>query len=153
MSLKCGITGFHSYKKVNELPSVGFEEFKRTLTGVMTSMGYKPKTFNSAGVTPNFHIGVFEKGKERISVICNSVYPVVALTLEPAENACELAYINSPIIENAITQYTEYEFLSKEYLETPFSKDNIGNLNEAEISQIKYWQPINIGEIVFNWWD
>lgn len=153
MSLKCGITGFHSYKKVKEFPSIEFEEFKRALTGVLTSTGYKPQTFSSAGVTSNFHIGVFEKDKERISVVCNSVYPVVALTLEPADNVCELVYINSPTIENAITQYTEYQVLSKEYLQTPLSKDNTADLNEVEISQVKYWQPKNIGEVVFNWWD
>jgi hypothetical protein len=64
-----------------------------------------------------------------------------------------LVYVNSPTIENAITQYTDFEVLSKEYLETSFSKDNMDDLNDAEISQLKYGQPATFGEVIFNWWD
>jgi hypothetical protein len=27
------------------------------------------------------------------------------------------------------------------------------DLNDAEISQLKYGQPATFGEVIFNWWD
>ena len=30
---------------------------------------------------------------------------------------------------------------------------NKNELNEAELSNIKYWKPLTVGDIVFNYWD
>ena len=152
MVLKCGITGFHSVDRFHELPRVDFKDFKQMLGSVMSSMGYKPIEFKHSDSTHNFHIGVFEKNREQLFIICNPVYPVVALTLDP-EKVFGLDFISVPTVENAINQYTEYVVLTKEYLETPFSKYDTGELNDAEISQIKYWKPKTLGEVIFNWWD
>ncbi len=113
MILKNGITGFHSSNKIHELPQVKFEDFKKNMFRVMSSIGYKPIAFKPAGVTPNFHIGHFEKGKDRICIVCNTIYPFVTVVLEPKESICELTYVEIPTIETVITQYTEYSVLRK----------------------------------------
>ena len=54
---------------------------------------------------------------------------------------------------DAVEQYTEFTVLSMEYLGAFLSKDKLANLNEMELSQIKYWQPAVIGDVIFNWRD
>ena len=153
MHSKCGVTGFHDQKETHELPVVKFEEFKKNITAVLSALGYKPLYLSEAGVTPSFHFGTFENNGERIFLVCNTVYPLIAVASEIDELECELQFIDLPAVADAVEQYTEFTVLSMEYLGAFLSKDKLANLNEMELSQIKYWQPAVIGDVIFNWWD
>lgn len=153
MELKDGITGFLHMSQRKSLPHIEMETFKKEIAGSLAQLGYRLLYFREAGVTPNFHLVVFEKGGERLGVICNSIYPVVALVKEFDEGVCELRYIEDANAEYLIESCTSFYIVSAADLDQELTSDALKELSEAELSQIKYWKPKTIGEAVFNWWD
>lgn len=153
MVLKDGITGFFQMSQRKSLPHIEMETFKKEVSGSLAQLGYRLLYFREAGVTPNFHLVVFGKGGERLGVICNSIYPVVALVKEIDVGVCELRYIEDENVENLIESNTSFHIVSTADLDQELTSGALKELNEAELRQINYWKPQTIGEVVFNWWD
>ena len=96
---------------------------------------------------------MFGKGGERLGVICNSIYPVVALVKEIDVGVCELRYIEDENVENLIESNTSFHIVSTADLDQELTSGALKELNESELRKINYWKPQTIGEVVFNWWD
>lgn len=43
--------------------------------------------------------------------------------------------------------------LSVEDLSLPMSKVDVAELAEAELTQVRYWRPQVLSDLLFNWWD
>ena len=86
-------------------------------------------------------------------MICNSIYPVVALVEELEEGVCELRYVEHAAAKSLIDSYTSFECISSDELARELTTDALKELNSVELSQVRYWKPQTIGEVVFNWWD
>lgn len=151
MDLPDGISGFHYYTEGDVAPKSDFLSFKQQISAVMSAAGYKPVGYEKSGITPNFHVGLFSKGDVEIAVLCNAEYPVIALAERP--EFCNLQFIELPELEAQLESYTSYRLLTKSQLEAGIEDADLDQLNRAECSQIRYWEPANIGEIIFNWWD
>ena len=154
MILRSGISGFYNRVDQARLPEVKLKTFKKEIISVIAMAGYRPCYFRKADLTPNFHLGVFAKEQGvTIGVVCNSIYPLVTFVEEPKEYECSLAYIDLEEPAEMIEEHTNFKVLYQNELSTKLSAAELKCLNEAELSQIKYWQPQTIGEIIFNWWD
>ena len=118
----------------------------------MATLNYRPISFEEAGITPNFHRGSFKApdGSE-IIILCNAFHPLI--TLCSAVDYCQITFIKVQNIEQALTNYTSYQLLSKELLDTTVTEEELEALNSMEHSQFDYWKPDTLGEIIFNWWD
>ena len=154
MSLRSGISGFYNKADQGGLPEVKLKAFKEEIIPLMTMAGYQPCYFKEADITPNFHLGGFTKGQGvMVGVACNAIYPVVAFVEEPKEHECSLTFIDLKEPAEMIEKHTNFKVLTQKELNTKLSLAELKYLNKAELSQIKYWQPQTIGEIIFNWWD
>ena len=150
--LHSGITGF-GYNDENEPFTMNpISDFKREVSGAMATLNYRPKSFKEAGITPNFHHGLFRAPEgSNIIILCNAFQPLIALCSEIDFGV--ISFISEPNIEQTLTSYTGYEVLTKEQLDAPVTDEELAALNGMEYSQYDYWKPDTLGEIIFNWWD
>lgn len=116
----------------------------------------KVSEFQYPGIVTNFYRALLAVDIEHqtlcAQVLLNKVYPLIAIAA-PAE----YNYLNLEFLDSALSKQFDYEYkvLSKQELETPFNPNEslAGILLEAEISQIKYWLPQRVGDVIFNFWD
>lgn len=153
MKLVEGITGFYDASERDGLPHVAVEIFKKEVVGALAPLGYKLVEIEEAGVTPNFHLALFEQDGTKLAVVCNSIYPYIALANAPEESGCELKFITNERIEYAIGAYTTFAVIPFISLCEKLTPDSLSCLNKAELHQVNYWRPNTVGEIIFNWWD
>ncbi len=153
MKLIEGIAGFYDASEKKGLPHVQVGKFKKEVAGALAPLGYKLVEVREAGVTPNFHLALFKNLDKTLAVVCNSIYPYVALAEEPENHTCELNYIIDESTEDWIQNYTSFDIIPALELQKELTAEDLSCLNSAELSQAKYWQPKIIGEVIFNWWD
>lgn len=95
----------------------------------------------------NYFYAQFTSDGQNFYVLLNKYYPVIAFTNE-------LTFMNKAFVDfTEISSYfTGYDMVRAEVLNARFT--NIEHdLSKAETEQIKYWEPISIGNIIFNEWD
>jgi len=150
--LKKGISGFYN---ISEQPPelITASVFKNDISSVLSSVGFKPKSFIESGITPNFHYAHFTSAGCDLHIVCNEIYPVIAFVNMPDLKSCRLEFILNNEIKKIIEQYSIYKVLNPEELNNPIQPNDLKQLNSAELGQIEYWKPETVGEIVFNWWD
>ncbi len=153
MKLVEGIAGFYDASEQDGLPHVSVEIFKKEIVGALAPLAYRLIEIEEAGVTPNFHLALFEQEGRRLVVVCNSIYPYIALANEPEKSKCQLNFLTNESIEDAIGTYTNFEVIPSTSLCEQLTSENLSYLNKAEQSQVNYWRPNTVGEVIFNWWD
>ena len=69
------------------------------------------------------------------------------------EADCKPVFEDSPALAVAMFEAWPCHTASvEELLRTP-SADDLAALSEADLEQVRHWNPKTLGEIVFNWWD
>ncbi|MFC0544732.1 hypothetical protein [Kutzneria chonburiensis] len=141
MQLPRGATGFWS---ASATPPVNVRTFK--------SLGYSVGpvvSFQSAGVTPNFHLLTLRLPAGDLGVICHELLPLIAFVTVPLID-CSLTFVSRPEL---VPSFPGFEALTAEDLHTPVSRADLSLLDAAEHRQIRHWRPATVGEILFNHWD
>jgi len=64
----------------------------------------------------------------------------------------EMSNFTSPPSEMGV-YHLNYTVCSTQYLKSELTNEDTSELNQAEMSQINYWQPKSKGELLFNFWD
>lgn len=151
--LKRGITGFFNWNLRETLPEVNFKEFKQACYFCARHAGYKSLSCTPKNVTPNFHYCLIQKNNETIGVLCNSIYPLIAFCNPLNENSCAIHFVDNLILQDAFSASTKFIVAKASELLSNPSDEHLLLLDPCEREQIEYWQPVTVGEIIFNWWD
>ncbi|WP_145058448.1 hypothetical protein [Adhaeretor mobilis] len=131
-----------------------FDDFKRIAYGCATPCGYAVTALTERGLTPNFHTAALENGNDRVHLLGHSSYRIIAFANPREDYSCELSFRDLPVIAEALRQmFPDVTIATVEELSRPVTKTELELLDRAEIEQVKYWKPVTVGELAFNWWD
>ncbi|ONH26252.1 hypothetical protein [Pseudofrankia asymbiotica] len=114
--------------------------------GAMTST-------HPAGVTPNFHTVAIDYPGHSVAVLRHATLPLVAFTRPQLTSDTALAFVDEPPLAAAIHETSELEVLAVDQLHLPLARADLTALTSAELSQIAYWKPETVGDLLFNFWD
>lgn len=129
-----GITGFCSARD-QPLPTTDFRLFKATCYELAREFGL---------MQPQREASCF--------IICNAYYWYLGFleALPPKPST----FVN--IADWAawfVRRQPTWRMLSRDELTSTAEGAACRNLEKPELDQVKYWKPVSIGEIVFNYWD
>jgi len=105
-------------------------------------------------VTPNFHEALVSlpNGADTVRVLCNAHHPIVAFAAPAThEGDVRLQFLDCPQLAGALSD--EFCILSAQDACAGISSDLVAQMGEAELSQMRYWRPHRIGDVIFNYWD
>ncbi len=95
----------------------------------------------------NYHIVV----TDQMTVLVNSIHPVVAFTLATGEPYMEIPFVDWPkFVEIMQERHVDWACLAPSFLEQKPTDDLLSELDDSEMNQFKYWQTESIGDIMFN---
>jgi len=144
-----GVTGFDGSGK-GPPPEVAAHEFKAACQAAARAWGGTVCSFQGSAYPFNYHGAVLEREGTRLSVLCNTHYPLVAF-MDPADPAPR--YVDAPELHRFFREQTEFTPLDTEFLRANPTREHLRDLGPTELQQIDYWRPENLGEIIFNGWD
>lgn len=157
ISLPKGITDF-GHPEINE--EISELEFKQFCYDLLAEFGYHQ--FSSIRTySGNYRIGRLSNKDDFIHVIMNKYYPFVGLAdkyeggnVSYIDYQDMRAYINAKSrLINIASKYPFYSCLGVIELEAEVTDETIKLLDKEEISQLQYWKPAMIKDIIFNNWD
>jgi hypothetical protein len=151
--LRRGITGLSEVGDIRPAPGFGFEDFKTVVYSAARAIGGRVAEARPAGITPNFYQALVELTTERLSVLCNSVFPVIAFCEPIPEGKCKTVFRDCPKLAAAIAKLGSWEIASAAQLDAPVSREELAQLAPYEQKGVKYWRCRSIGRIIFNWFD
>lgn len=91
----------------------------------------------------------YNYGSTNVVILRNANHAMLAFSCTEEE---PFVFLDVPQLQAAF-ETLGYEVLSKEYLESYPTEQDIADLSKQEIKDYRYWRPSRIGEIVFNFWD
>ncbi|WP_027001482.1 hypothetical protein [Hugenholtzia roseola] len=153
-----GITGFapSESKSTNKSPnpttivSATWQDFERS--ALLVSRWQLLELYQQ--MPPfNFHFALFERDKRQMGVLCHRDFALVA-------------FVNLPLHKQAYTEGEDLTLIFERFFEVlpadflrlrpnadhPDSVFSLQNLADEEFAQMAYFQPENIGQIIFNNW-
>ena len=91
-------------------------------------------------------------GTETVRVLCNAHYPIVAFASPAAQEwDVRVQFVECPLLAEHLSG--EFTILSVQDACAGVSPAAIAQLGEAELDQMRYWNPQRIGDVIFNYWD
>ncbi len=150
--LPSGITGFVSdiSQKKN---AVSFSEFKSDMMKLSQKLHTKIIACNAIITCENYFSCQVMYKEQTISILCNTVYPLIGICEAENPNIIPRKFVSIEELENYISGLRNYTVVSPEFLHSSVVGSAIEDLSVQELSNINYWRPKEINEIVFNFWD
>ena len=156
LQLPRGITGFWSQQSAAP-PRVKSAAFRaRCATAAVALHGKlleNPADLEQFG--RNFYVQAMTYKGRTISILCNVHAPWLALIdglVDASRNTGEQAFVDDQLLSNPLAN-GEWRVLDAATLRTPLNHIDLTALDPAELTQVAYWKPRTVGEIVFNHWD
>ncbi|MER7563517.1 hypothetical protein ACGFWE_14375 [Streptomyces sp. NPDC048523] len=87
------------------------------------------------------------------AVLCHASWPVVAFTDAPPVPMRPVSGFVAPPVSVGAFATAGFEVLSPDVLSTPLSRLDLTGLTKADRSDIRYWRPDALADLLFNWWD
>lgn len=138
--IKKGITGFHSIREA--LPAMNdYKNFRNICYSMQNVLNRKIIDTDNPDYT-NYFLTEFDN---KLYFLLNKYYPIAGFTNE----------ISTPdkiFIDAEFDFFTEYEIIPAVILNSGF-KETENNLSQCELEQVKYYNPVSVGNIIFNEWD
>lgn len=152
IKLPQGITGFVSdiSQKKN---AVSFTEFKEDMANLGQKFNVKIIACNPILTCENYFSCQIEYKNQTISILCNTVYPVIGFCTTDNPNKMPRKFLSIEEMEHHLIRLRNYAIAPPEFLHSPVEGNVIEDLSMQELSQINYWRPKEISEIIFNYWD
>ena len=151
-SLKYGITGFYN-RTGTKPPEVDLRIFTEKCYIAARELGgkvLKPTDRNNHAIM-NFSYKTLSVYGKDICILINNHYPIISYAIPPV-NIGNIDFYECEIITKWFDDNSEYYYPGLAILHNPPERF-LNELNSAEIEQIKYWKPTNLGDIIFNFWD
>jgi hypothetical protein len=152
--LRRGITGFWDATEV-PLAFVDIPGFRGHCYEVARQIGGRVVV----DINPNSHsvssfvVIVLDTKYREVAALLHSHLPVIAFAATPIIAGVPLQFLDCLELARAFSNFGMYEVTSASELERPFSQDDLIDLSDAELAQVKYWKPRRIGDVAFNYWD
>ncbi|MFE1314809.1 hypothetical protein [Streptomyces sp. NPDC058755] len=151
MRLERGATGFwgHGDERVSVTDVTLFRsvcwEAARRIGGRVSELAF-------AGAS-SFHALTITSRAEEYVVLCHAHLPVIAFAnVHPVPGQPLSGFVDPPPWVDDLG-VAGFRCLSVEDLRTPMAKVDVTELAEAELTQIRYWHPAVLSDLLFNWWD
>ena len=144
MLLNRGITGFFDVNS-HTLNENDFITFKKILYSIHINEWNLIEICNPNNT--NYFYANFTYNGHNLYILLNKYYPIIAFTNELTLN--EKLFID---ISESLIYFSNYDVVGAETLNSEFTNYE-HNLSKIELEQIKYWNPISVGNIIFNEWD
>ncbi|MFC8616506.1 hypothetical protein ACFT9M_08830 [Micromonospora purpureochromogenes] len=148
--LPAGATGFgvRSHDPDGDLRSfrtVCHDAAQRTGSSVTSCM--------AADVTPSFHTVVVVRGDRAVALLRHTLLPLVALARPRCVGDAGVAFVDDATLAAALAEVSGLRVLSVAQLHTPLSRVDLTALTADEHTQLAYWKPDTVGDLLFNFWD
>ncbi len=145
MILKKGITGFFDCKD-SPVPEMDFKIFKTLCHTIDNCTQWKFIHINS-NPDGNYYSAEFKTSSGIIYLLLNKHYPIIGFTQQL--NIGDIVFTDNNDISYLLGNY---EIVSADIL-NGWIDDVVNELSEVEQSQVEYWNPSSVGNVVFNSWD
>ncbi|MFI2431373.1 hypothetical protein [Streptomyces sp. NPDC018693] len=101
----------------------------------------------------SFYSVAITRRAETHVVLCHAHLPVIAFAdAAPVPGRPLTGFVDPPGWADGFST-VGFRCLSVEELRTPMSDVDATGLTEAELTQIRYWRPEALSDLLFNWWD
>lgn len=152
--LPVGTTGFgNASLRENVSLFQGEKIFKAECYEVARIFESKVDRFEKPSQVCNYRLCVLQmmpsSKNVKVTILCNDVYAMLAFSIT---EEIPFEFIDAPQLSSAF-ESLGYVVLSKSFLESYPTALAIKNLSSSEMKEYRYWKPIRIGDIIFNWWD
>jgi len=147
------ITGF--FDSADQPRSLDGTDFKKACHQIAQINGGTVERIDLELAGRSYFGATIRTTSENVSVLCNSVYPYVAFVQPNAFGLGfpELTFIDPVHLTAAFANVTSFQPLDAEWLEADLSSDLLADLTPSEQSELAYWKPKSVGQVVFNSWD
>ncbi|MFJ9871081.1 hypothetical protein [Streptomyces sp. NPDC101165] len=151
MRLERGATGFwgHADEPVSETDVTLFRsvcwEAARRIGGHVGELAFARAS--------SFHAFTVTSRAEEYAALCHAYLPVSAFAGAPPVPGQPLSGFVDPPPWVDDLGVSGFRCLPVEDLRTPMAKVDVTELAEAELTQIRYWCPAVLSDLLFNWWD
>ncbi|MBR0484859.1 MAG: hypothetical protein IJJ69_08815 [Oscillospiraceae bacterium] len=133
MILPVGVTGFFQKSIPPELDFKNFQQYC-----------YSVREFPVLEISNQKQNNYFCAKFADFYLLLNKYYPFAG--------AVKVLSAEKIFINISFPEFFAYQFLPAEFLNSPFDFRN-HQLSKAELQQILYWNPVSVGNIIFNEWD
>jgi len=151
MILPKGITGFYS---AGDKPTqVNPRLFSKACYSIITSKNAEVLCI-STQLEPDksYYYAALELSGRSVLILCNTNTPFIAFA-EPGNDVIYEEFIDDVDLASVFEAIKPFKVLPADVLNATPQDNHLSELSEAEISQIKYWNPRRLGEIIFNHWE
>jgi hypothetical protein len=152
MKLPRGITGIRTPKDP-PLPQSDFSRFKSDCYEIARSTGARVRAVTFPQGTNSFGYAILAFDEQSIAVLLNAHYPLIAFPESFVPDQHPNAFVDHAALATAFKTLGAYTVPSRDELESSVSAEACQELSPAELSEVKYWRPRCIGEVIFNFWD
>lgn len=142
MKLPCGVTGFTTHPI-----KIDGKFFKTCCYTVARQIGADLMECEATiGVARNYYYAVFRNNQ--LKILCNPYYGFITFSANEAGT-----FADEPQLAQLFSQFDSFHVLTSTNLEIFPEHLYLTDLNESELTQINYWKPSRLGDIIFNFWD
>lgn len=149
MKLPRGITGLWSTHDGLSIGKFSVSVLKDSLYPAEYSRRFKIGDFKKEiGYRSFYRFPVIDKQKNTsFDILVHSSYPYYCGALSDTTT-----FIDLPEEITSIA-HPDFTYLSSAGLNAKYTQNDLTELSETELKEIRYWKPGTIGEIVFNYYD
>lgn len=150
--LKDGITGFFA---IGQAPpeTVSKKQILADCHLVARTFGWSVGTTNWATMSRNFHAVELCAGSKSIWVLFNQHHPLCAFSRLSAIEPGQHKFLDQEALFETFGELTSFRPLAISDLQRRVTAEDLKALNRAELEQVNYWKPSQIGDVIFNNWD
>ena len=149
-----GVTGFVPTDRTS--PSVDLRLFKTICHTLSRETQGSLVHVAPCDAGRSFHYAILDLPAGRVAIATNATYPFLAFAA-CAKNAAAvhqpLIFLDPPYFAGAIAQ--PWTIPTRAQLEEQITSDLLDSseLDQAELHQIRHWNPRRVGDVLFNHWD
>jgi hypothetical protein len=150
MKLPKGITGLRTINDGLNIGTFSVSLLKDSLYPAEYTGRFRIGDFkNEIAIYRSFHrLPVLDKrNNELFDILMHTSYPYYC-----GVQSDTLVFIDLPEEITSVAN-PDFTYLSAAELNAKYTKDDLTELAEIELKEIRYWRPENVGEIVFNYFD
>lgn len=160
MELPRGITGFiHRREQALFTQRTDLDLFLQysytvavLCSGQITAINLRPTLCTNYGGL------VMKMADASVAITINHIYPFIAFSSFSQASSASfldgyLDFVDCEPLAERYGSFNRYQVLSAAQAKATPGRRMYKELSDREVKEINYWQPREVGQIIFNWWD
>ena len=140
-----GAQGPHRQAELRRFRTACFEAARRT--------GARVDSLDLPGVVRSFEAASITSPTGSVVALHHTDRPIVAFTGTPPVAGRPVSdFMDSPPYADVFKAYG-FQVLTPAVLNTPVAALDLTELTPIEPTDLRYWRPDVLGDVLFNWWD